>query len=44
METPCCVNTDCEYCDSSSETGCMADLSTWEDCQNAIFEEIEEDD
>lgn len=44
METPTCINMDCGFCDSSSETGCTADLSTWEDCQIAEFDDDEDDE
>jgi len=37
-----CINEACPYRDDSSETGCSADLSTWEDCDQAEFDE--EDD
>jgi len=40
-ETPKCINEDCRYQDSDSETGCCASLSHWEDCQVAEFEEEE---
>jgi len=41
-ENTTCINSDCEFCDSWSETGCMASLSVWEDCQEAEFEEEED--
>ncbi len=36
-----CINTDCGFNDWTSETGCAADLSTWEDCQDI---EVDEDE
>ena len=34
-----CINKDCCHQDDSSETGCCADLSTWEDCDQAEFDD-----
>lgn len=40
MKVQECINEECPFNDPSSETGCCADLSTWEDCQDAEFEEV----
>lgn len=37
MRENMCINKDCEYHDEGSDTGCCADLSTWEDCDLAEF-------
>ena len=34
-----CINERCKHNDPDSETGCCADLSTWEDCDQAEFED-----
>ena len=38
-----CINEKCKHHDPDSETGCSADLSTWEDCDQAEFEDEEID-
>ena len=44
IEKYICINERCPFQDLGSETGCCADLSTWEDCQEAEFEEEEENE
>jgi len=42
MEDNVCINEDCPHNDQGSETGCSANLSVWEDCPQAEFDEEDE--